>query len=90
MTQNVSLIEETIQRGVEGRRICWKNGEEVYLNEALPALKLRGEAVLGRKEVTQWVSVSVEVLPWSVSPVGSFWKGTSSLRLVHSLCHTLC
>jgi len=44
-----------------------------------------------RKEFTQRVSVSVEVLPWSVSPMGSFWKGTSSLRLVHSLlCSTLC
>jgi hypothetical protein len=90
MIQNVSLIEETIQRGVEGGRICWKNGEQVYLNEALPTLDFRDEAVLGRKEFTQRVSVSLEVLPWSVSPVGSLWKGTSSLRLVHSLCSTLC
>jgi hypothetical protein len=28
MIQNVSLIEETIQGGVEGRRICWKNRRE--------------------------------------------------------------
>ena len=90
MIQNVSLIEGAIQRGVEGGRICWKNGEQVYLNEALSTLDFRGEVVLGRKEFTQRVSVSVEVLPWSVSPMGSFWKGTSSLRLVHSLCHTLC
>jgi putative transposase len=38
-----------------------------------------------RKEFTQRVSVSVEVLPWSVFPVGSLWKGTSSLRLVRFL-----
>jgi hypothetical protein len=85
MIQNVSLIEETIQRGVEGGRICWKNGEQVYLNEALSTLDFRGEVVLGRKEFTQRVSVSVEVLPWSVSPVGSFWKGKGDLRLVHFL-----
>ena len=85
MIQNVSLIEGAIQRGVEGRRICWKNGEQVYLNEALPALKLRGEAVLGRREVTQWVSVSVGVPSRPVSPVGSFGKGRGDLRLVHFL-----
>ena len=85
MIQNVSLIEETIQRGVEDGRICWKNGEQVYLNEALSTLDFRGEAVLGRKEFSQRVSVSVEVPPWSVSPVGSLWKGTSSLRLVRFL-----
>ena len=90
MIQNVSLIEETIQRGVERGRICWKNGEQVYLNEALSTLDFRGEAVLGRKEFAQRVSVSVEVLPWSVFPVGSLWKGTNSLRLVHSLCSSLC
>lgn len=45
MIQNVSLIEETIQRGVEGGRICWKNGEQVYLNEVLSTLDLRGKAM---------------------------------------------
>jgi len=86
----VSLIEETIQRGVESGGFAGKIGEQVYLNEALSTLDFRGEAVLVRKEFTPRVSVSVEVLPWSVFPVGSLWKGTSSLRLVHSLCHTLC
>jgi len=90
MIQNVSLIEETIQRGVESGGFAGKIGEQVYLTKALSTLDFRGEAVLGRKKFTQRVSVSVEVLPRSVSPVGSFWKGASSLRLVHSLCSTLC
>jgi hypothetical protein len=85
MIQNVSLIEETIQRGVESGGFAGKIGEQAYLNEALSTLDFRGEAVLGRKEFTQRVSVSVEVLPWSVFPVGSLWKGTSSLRLVRFL-----
>jgi len=85
MIQNVSLIEETIQRGVESGGFARKIGEQAYLNEVLSTLDFRGEAVLGRKEFTQRVSVSVEVLPWSVFPVGSLWKGTSSLRLVRFL-----
>jgi hypothetical protein len=35
MIQNVSLIEETIQRGVESRGFAGKIGEQAYLNEAL-------------------------------------------------------
>ena len=37
---------------------------------------------------TQWVLVGVPFRP--VSPAGSFGKGADGLRLVHSLCHTLC
>jgi hypothetical protein len=33
--QNVSLIEETIQRGVESEGFAGKIGEQAYLNEAL-------------------------------------------------------
>jgi hypothetical protein len=82
--QNVSLIEETIQGGVEGGRICWKNGERVYLNEALSTLDFRGEAVLGRKEFTSagfsfgggtllvWVSRGIFLEGYKQSAFGSF------------------
>jgi len=53
MIQNVSLIEETIQRGVESGGFAGKIGEQVYLTKALSTLDFRGEAV--RKKVTQWV-----------------------------------
>jgi len=82
----VSLIEETIQREVERGGFAGKIGEQLYLGEVL----FRGEAVLGRKKVTQRVSVSMEVPSRPVPPVGSSWKGASSLRLVHSVCGTLC
>lgn len=72
MIQNVSLIEETIQRGVESGGFAGKIGEQVYLNEVLSTLDFRGEAVLGCKKVTQWVSVSVGVPSRPVSPMGSF------------------
>jgi putative transposase len=75
MIQNVSLIEETIQRGVESGGFAGKIGEQAYLNEALSTLDFRGEAVLGRKKVTQWVSVSVGVLPLVCVSRGVFVEG---------------
>jgi hypothetical protein len=91
MIQNVSLIEETIQRGVESGGFAGKIGEQAYLNEALSTLDFRGEAGLGRKEFTQRVSVSVEVLPWSVFPVGGLCGRVQAVCVWFvSLCRTLC
>ncbi len=75
MIQNVSLIEETIQWGVEGGRICWKNGERVYLNEALSTLDFRGEAVLGPQGIySAGFSFGGGAPPVCVSP-GVFLEG---------------
>jgi len=90
MTQSVSLIEETIQRGVEGGGSAGKIGEQAYLNEVLSTLDFRGEAVLGRKEFTQRISVSVKVLPWSVFPWGLCGRVQAVCVWFVSLCRTLC